>query len=179
MADTILARPYARAVFELAQEQSTLGEWAQMLELLGLIAADERVARILRAPRVSAEDRARLMREIAGDHLDEQGDNFVRLLAANGRLPLLPQIREQFERQRAEAEGRVDATVISASKLTKAQQDGIAKALSKRFDAEVSLECEVDESLLGGALIRAGDTVIDGSLRGRLRRLGSDLGRRA
>ena len=179
MANAILARPYARAVFQLAKEQDALAHWADVLELLGLIAGDERVARILRAPRVSAEDRAKLVRSIAGDHLDETGDNFVRLLAENGRLPLLPEIREQYEAFRAAAEGRVDAQVTSARELTKDQEGRISKALAKRLDSDVRLECKVDESLLGGAVIRAGDQVIDGSLRGRLRRLGSQLGRKA
>lgn len=179
MANAILARPYARAVFQLAQEHKALAGWADTLELLGLIAGDERVARVLRAPRVSAEDRVELIRSIAGDKLDAGGDNFVRLLAENGRLPLLPEIRQQFEAQRATAEGRVDARVTSAIKLDKQQQERIAKALGKRLDREVRLECEVDESLLGGAVIHAGDMVIDGSLRGRLRRLGSQLGRKA
>ncbi|MDX1609197.1 MAG: F0F1 ATP synthase subunit delta [Halofilum sp. (in: g-proteobacteria)] len=175
MSNNILARPYARAVFQLAQEQKALAEWSQTLELLALIAADERVARVLRAPRVAAEKRVELMRAIAGDKLDEHGDNLVRLLAANGRLPLLPSIHDQFEVLRAEAEGRIAARVTSARKLTKEQQERIAKALGKRLDRKVELDCDVDEALLGGAVIRAGDLVIDGSLRGRLRRLGSRL----
>jgi len=177
MSNHILARPYARAVFQLAQESSALAEWSQTLELLALIAGDERVARFLRAPRVSAQKRVELVRSIAGDKLDETGDNFVRLLADNGRLPLLPEIHRQYETLRAEAEGRVDALVISADKLTKKQEEDIGKALKKRLQREIRLESRVDESLLGGALIRAGDLVIDGSLKGRLQRLGSRLGR--
>jgi F-type H+-transporting ATPase subunit delta len=177
MSNAILARPYARAVFQRAQEHDALGGWSETLELLSAIAGDERVARVLRAPRVPAERRAELIRSIAGKHLDESGDNFVRLLAANGRLPLLPEIRDQFEALRAEAEGRIDARVISAGKLDDKQQKRIADALKKRFEREVRLHCETDESLLGGAIIRAGDRVIDGSLRGRLQRLGSRLAR--
>lgn len=175
MSNNILARPYARAVFQLARERKALADWSQTLELLALIAGDDRVARVLRAPRVPAEKRVELIRAIADDKLDEHGDNLVRVLAVNGRLPLLPRIHEQFEVLRAEAEGRIAARVSSARKLTKEQQERIAKALGKRLDREVTLECEVDESLLGGAVIRAGDLVIDGSLRGRLRRLGSRL----
>ena len=175
MSNTVLARPYARAVFQLAQEASALAEWSDTLELLASIAGDERVARVLRAPRVSAEQRVELMRSIAGEHLDQDGDNFVRLLADNGRLPLLPEIQQQYEAMRAAAEGRVDARVIAAGKLTKKQEEEIAKALKKRLEREVRIESEVDESLLGGAVIRAGDLVIDGSLRGRLQRLGSRL----
>lgn len=177
MSNAILARPYARAVFQRAREHDALGDWSETLELLSLIAGDDRVARVLRAPRVPAEQRAELIRSIAGKHLDESGDNFVRLLAANGRLPLLPEIREQFEALRADAEGRIDAQVISAGRLDDKQQKRIADALKKRFEREVLLHCETDESLLGGAIIRAGDRVIDGSLRGRLQRLGSRLAR--
>lgn len=177
MSNAILARPYARAVFQLAQENDALADWSRTLELLSLIAGDERVAALLRSPRVAAEQRAELIRSIADKQLDERGDNFVRLLADNGRLPLLPEIREQYEALRAEAEGRIDARVISASELDDKQQKRIADALQKRFEREIRLHCEVDESLLGGAVIRAGDRVIDGSLRGRLERLGSRLAR--
>lgn len=177
MSNAVLARPYARAVFQRAQEHDALAEWSGMLELLSLVAGDEAVARILRSPRVSVEQRVELIRSITGKELDAGGDNFVRLLAANGRLPLLPEIRKQYEALRAEAEGRIDAQVISARKMEDKQQKRIADALQKRFEREVRLHCEVDESLLGGAIIRAGDRVIDGSLRGRLRRLGSRLAR--
>lgn len=175
MSNQVFARPYARAVFQLAQEQSALEDWSQTLELLALIAGDERAARFLRAPRIPAERRVEFVRAIAGDRLDTHGDNFVRLLAVNGRLPLLREIHEQFEALRAEAEGRVAVRVTSAIKLTQQQEKEIAQALKKRLEREITLESEVDESLLGGAVIHAGDLVIDGSLRGRLRRLGSRL----
>lgn len=177
MSNHVLARPYARAVFQLASEQSALVEWSEVLELLAVIGADERVARFLRAPRVPAAKRVEFIRAVAGEHLGDSADNLVRLLADNGRLPLLAEIAEQYEGLRAAHEGRIEAHVASAAELTKQQRDDIVKALKKRLQREVTLHTEVDESLLGGAIIRAGDMVIDGSLRGRLQRLGSRLAR--
>lgn len=175
MADSNLARPYARAAFALARDAGELEAWSERLALLAAVAADERVAAAMRAPRVSRADRAAVVVRICDEHLDDAARNLVRLLAENGRLELLPDLARQFEALRAEAEGRVEATVRSASKLTRKQEQAIAAALKRRLEREVTLQCEVDESLLGGAIIRAGDLVIDGSLRGRLERLASRL----
>lgn len=175
MADSNIARPYARAAFAVANEAEDLEGWSERLALLAAVAADERVAGAIRAPRVSRADRAGVVIRICDDHLDDAARNLVRLLAHNGRLEALPELARQFEALRAEAEGRVEARVRSATKLTKKQQERIAAALEKRMARTITLQCEVDESLLGGAVIRAGDLVIDGSLRGRLERLASRL----
>lgn len=175
MADGILARPYARAAFALAHEGGNLAGWSERLALLAAVAGDERVAERLRAPRVTPAERSDLIIDICGEHLDDHARNFVRLLAENGRLPLLPEIATQYERLRAQEEGRVDAHVLSASELTKEQQKRIADSLGRRLEREIRLRCDVDESLIGGAVIRAGDLVIDGSLKGRLQRLASRL----
>ena len=175
MANSNLARPYARAAFTLAQEAGDLEGWSDRLGLLASVAADERVAAAIHAPRVSRNERGRVIIRICEDHLDDGARNLVRLLAENGRLELLGEISHQFEGLRAQAEGRVDAYVQSATELTEEQETRIARGLKARLDREVSLHCEVDESLLGGAVIRAGDLVIDGSLKGRLERLASRL----
>ena len=175
MASSHLARPYAAAAFELASENERRAEWSDMLALLAGIASDERVAGILRAPRLSAQERGELVLSIAGDHLDEGGRNLVRLLAANGRLLLLPDVAQRFEALRAEAESRVDAFVTSAVELDDGQRERIGDSLAKRLKREIRLHCEVDPALIGGAVIRAGDLVIDGSLHGRLTRLASRL----
>lgn len=175
MANGIVARPYARAAFALAQQAGDLAGWSGRLALLAEVARDGRVAERLRAPRITPAERSRLIIDICGEHLDDGTRNLVRLLAENGRLLLLPEIAAQYETLRAQAEGRVDAHVTSARELTKAQQKTIAESLSKRLEREIRLHCEVDESLIGGAVIRAGDLVIDGSLKGRLQRLASRL----
>ena len=175
MADSNLARPYARAAFALAGETGDRAGWSERLALLAAVAEDERVAAALRAPRITRADRAALVVRICDEHLDDGARNLVRLLAENGRLALLPEVARQYEALRADAEGRIDAYVRSATALDAEQEQRIATSLKKRLDREVTLHCEVDESLLGGAVIRAGDLVIDGSLKGRLARLASRL----
>jgi len=175
MSNGILARPYARAAFALAGEGKDLAGWSERLALLAQVAADERVAAALTSPRLTRDQRAELLIAICDQQLDDATRNLVRLLAENGRIGLLADIAAQFESLRAEAEGRVDAYVVSATSLSKDQQQRIAAGLKKRLEREIRLHCEVDESLVGGAVIRAGDLVIDGSLRGRLQRLSSRL----
>ncbi len=175
MATTQIARPYAAAAFELASARGQRAQWSDMLALLAHVAADERVARALRDPRLSRAERADLVLAIAGEHLDDGGRNLVRLMAANGRLPALPQVAQRYAALRADAEGRVDAWVTAATELDEQQRERISESLKKRLDREISLHCDVDASLIGGAVIRAGDLVIDGSLKGRLDRLASRL----
>jgi len=175
MANTALARPYARAVFALAEQAGDMGAWSDQLALLDAVARDERVSAAIRAPRTSRARRAEVITRICDEHLGDAARNLVRLLAENGRLQLLPEIAEQFEALRADAEGRVDAHVASATELSDDQRDKIAASLKKRLEREVRLHCDVDASLIGGAVIRAGDLVIDGSLKGRLQRLASRL----
>lgn len=175
MASTHLARPYAAAAFELASQNDRRGEWSDALALLAAIVRDERVAHMLRSPRLSASDRGDMILAIAGEHLDDKARNLVRLLAANGRLLALPDVAHRFEALRAEAESRVDAFVTSAVELDEGQRERLGASLQKRLQREVRLHCDVDPALIGGAVVRAGDLVIDGSLHGRLTRLASRL----
>lgn len=169
------ARPYAKAAFSLAQEAGDLATWSDQLALLAAVAKDERVKGRLRSPDLTRERRAELVLHICGDGLGDGARNLVRLMAENGRLELAPDVAGRFEALRAEAERRVDAHVTSARELTDAQREQIADSLRKRLDRDIRLHCAIDESLLGGAVIRAGDLVIDGSLKGRLARLASSL----
>lgn len=166
-----IARPYARAAFEYAREQNAFDRWSQVLASASAVAADERVAKLLTNPRVSVDDLVSLISEAAGGALDDHGRNFIATLAHNRRLGLLPEIAAQFETLRAEVENVADVRVTSAVKLNEAQQQRLSSALKKRLKREVRLHCEVDPSLIGGAIVRAGDFVIDGSLRARLERL--------
>ncbi|WP_018863329.1 MULTISPECIES: F0F1 ATP synthase subunit delta [Thioalkalivibrio] len=178
MSDLIsVARPYARAAFERAQEKNDLAGWAEQLELLAAIARDSQMHSLLSNPRLPRADRAQLVLDVAGDKVGAEAANLVRLLAENGRLPVLPAVFDAFSAMKAEAEKRVHADVVAFRKLTQAQEKEIHDALVKGLGCEVDLECSVDSSLLGGAIIRAGDLVIDGSVRGQLNRLAANLSR--
>lgn len=174
---TPVARPYARAAFELAQANAVLQAWDDELALLAAIADDARVRSILADPRVDRAAKSRLLLDIAEGRLSEPVQNFLRLLAENGRLQSLPAVHAEFAALKAATEQRVVAQVASFRKVTAAQEKQIVDALRERLGCAVELDCSVDESLLGGAVIRAGDLVIDGSVRGQLSRLAANLSR--
>ncbi|NNK32666.1 MAG: F0F1 ATP synthase subunit delta [Xanthomonadales bacterium] len=172
---TTLARPYAKAAFELARDESALLRWDEMLTLAGTIASDEAMASLLESPHVSGAEAAKLIVETAGDDLAPRFRDFLDVLAANGRLPLLPEITRIFRKLREEAENRLRVRVVSAVALDEDQAGRMKAALSRRFDCEIELENEIDERVIGGAVVYAGDQVIDGSLRGRLEKLSTSL----
>lgn len=174
---TTVARPYAQAAFRTAREQDALQRWSDMLELLAAIVMDESMRAVLGSPRLTTERKAELIIDIAGDQLDDGGRNLVRVLCANGRLALLPEISAQYRRAHAELERTLEATLVTAQPVEDAARDEIATALGDRLSRKVSLDTELDESLIGGAIVRAGDLVIDGSVKGRLERLTGTLSR--
>jgi F-type H+-transporting ATPase subunit delta len=169
-----IARPYAKAAFESARQHNALERWSTVLATASSVVQDERVARLLSSPRVKPEDLSGLIGDIAGDS-DEQTRNFLATLASNRRLALLPEIASMYEALRADAENTADVQVISAVSLSEVQQQRLATALKKRLQRDVRLHCEVDASLIGGAIVRAGDFVIDGSLKARLDRLAGEM----
>ncbi|MGB5541018.1 MAG: F0F1 ATP synthase subunit delta [Gammaproteobacteria bacterium] len=176
MAETLtVARPYAQAAFLFASEHQVLGEWSDRLALLAAIATDPAMRVLIDNPRLTEKQLADLIVDIGGDRLDEKCANFVRALADNRRLGLLPDIAALFEIERRKAEGRVQAELTTAYPASEAQQALIIESLRKRLGREVELTCKTDAALLGGAVIRAGDLVIDGSVRGKLQRLGTAL----
>jgi len=170
---TTAARPYARAVFETAKESDSLSAWSDALELLGALVSNVDVKALLESPKMAKQAGADALLKLSGDKLDDKVKNLVRVLAENNRLSLLPEISAIFQKLKDEAEGSVEAQVTSAIKLNKAEEKAIANALKKRLGRDVKLKVSVDESLLGGAIIQAGDLVIDGSLAGRLKKLTS------
>lgn len=172
-----IARPYAKAVFELASEQGKLGDWSDMLKLVAQIANSSELTGIIGNPRIERDRVAALIIDICGDHLSKEGRSIIKILAENGRLNTLNAISERFDEMRAEAEKTIDAVVISAYEVDDAQQQKITAALKKRLGREVSLTCQVDTSLIGGAIIRAGDLVIDGSATGQIKQLATALSR--
>lgn len=170
-----IARPYAKAAFESARQHHALERWSKVLATASSVVQDERVAGLLSSPRVTPEQLSGLIADIVGSDLDEQTRNFLATLASNRRLVLLPEIASMYEGLRAEAENTADVQVVSAVELNEAQKQRLASALKKRLKREVRLHCEVDASLIGGAIVRAGDFVIDGSLKARLDRLAVEM----
>ncbi|MFL6548581.1 MAG: F0F1 ATP synthase subunit delta [Povalibacter sp.] len=166
-----IARPYAKAAFEFARERNALGAWSETLSTASAIIADERVAKLLSSPRITPDQLVGLIADIADTSLDEQGRNFLNTLAQNRRLDVLPEIAAIYEVLRAEVENTADVQVVSAVPLDDAQRQRLATALQKRLKRDVRLHCEVDASLLGGAVVRSGDMVIDGSLKAGLEKL--------
>jgi F-type H+-transporting ATPase subunit delta len=166
-----VARPYARAVFEIANEADALAAWSEFLGRGAIAAADERVQALIGNPAVTRAALAELFIELCGEGAGVHGTSFLKLLAENDRMAWLPEIAAEFELLRAEAENVVDVQVTSAVALDAAQQESFATSLKKRLGRDVRLHCDTDAKLLGGAIIRAGDLVIDGSLSGRLERL--------
>jgi F-type H+-transporting ATPase subunit delta len=170
-----LARPYAKAVFELAQQTGSLQTWTDRLQGIAQAVAAPGVDAMIGHPKVTRQAIASAIAGALGGALGAEGDNFVKLLAENGRLKLAPLIAEQFEALRAEAETRVDVEITSAAEVPTAQQATLSSAVSSRLHRQVAIDWKVDESLIAGAVIRAGDLVIDGSVSGELARLKSAL----
>jgi F-type H+-transporting ATPase subunit delta len=169
------ARPYAEAVFGLAQERNALKDWSEMLALAAAVVRDERIQRLANDPRVERARLLGLLLDIGGKQLTPEGANFLRLLVENRRLLLLPEIAAVYEDLKAEAEARIEATVTSAFPLEPAQLKTLEQGLQRRFGRAVRLTAETDPGLLGGVVIRAGDLVIDGSVRARLAGLAAGL----
>lgn len=172
-----IARPYAQAVFELARASSSYKQWSDALNWVSVIAADPEIQELVQNPKVERDSLVRLFEDIAGDRLFEEARNFLRLVIQNGRVFALPGIASQFEDMRAEAEGTIEAELISALDVDEEQQAKLAQSLSKRLGREVSLRVTRDPDLIGGAVLRAGDMVIDASVKGRLQKLAANLAR--
>jgi F-type H+-transporting ATPase subunit delta len=168
------ARPYARAIFELASEEGELEQWQERLQGAAVIAADEQMQAMVDMPSMLASNLADLFLSVAegaGIKADGNFKNLVMLLAENDRLAALPAICEAFEVLKRDAEGKIEVRVRSARELTDKQQQKIADSMAKRLGKEVNITTEIDESLIAGAIVTAGDLVIDGSASGRMDKL--------
>ena len=171
---TNIARPYAKAAFDFAVEQNALDAWLQMLGFAAEVAKHEQVAALLRTTGI-AEQQAHLFIQVCGEQLNEQGQNLIKVMAENKRLLALPAVLEAFLLLKAEHEKEATVDVVSATVLSAAQQEKLVTALSQRLARNVKLNCSVDPTVVGGMLIKAGDMVIDGSVRGKLDRLATAL----
>lgn len=173
--NTTIARPYAKAAFAEALQHKTVASWLVLLQTAALIVRDIHMAEFLQNPRVSNDDRLKILFELCAMYLDEAGKNFLKLLAAHQRLEVLPEIAHLFAVYRIEQEKTAQVSVISAVPLSVLEQQQLTQALKVRLQREIMLECVVDSSLLGGVIIKTGDWVMDGSVRGKLVRLNTAL----
>ena len=170
-----LARPYAKAAFEYAASANDLQGWSENLEVIAAVAQQQAVVKLLSSPSYTAAQQAEKTIEICGDAVTDEIGRFLRVLAENRRLQLLPQIYQQFEVLKANREKTVEVNVVSATEISTEQQNKLASALSAKLERDVNMQVSVDDSLVGGAVVLAGDTVIDGSIRGRLAKLAEAL----
>ena len=171
---TTIARPYAKAAFDFAVEKGALDQWSHMLTFATEVTKNEDMAELLTGS-ASAEKLAEIFVAVCGEQFDEYGQNLLKVMAENGRLMALPEVCKEFLVLKQEHEKMMDVEVISASDLSKEQLANISSKLEQRLERKVNLNCSVDETLLGGVIIRAGDLVIDNSTRGQIDRLSDAL----
>jgi F-type H+-transporting ATPase subunit delta len=172
---TTLARPYARAVFQVARDAGQLSDWSDALQFAAAIASSEDIDQFYGDPRVDREQLLTLITDLGGDRFNDQFKNLLKVLMNYDRLNLLPEIASQYEYYRREAEARLRVHVSTAMPMDDAETQKLSERLKARFGRDIDLDVDIDESLIGGAVIRAGDQVIDGSVRGRLEQLGRQL----
>ena len=168
---TTLARPYAEAIYRRAEQTQQFASWATILEDLAQVLADTSLQTVLSNPGMTRDQKAELMLAIMGDELSQEGKNLVLLLAHNVRLALLPEIQVLYKQYQAAAQGTIEVDLATAYALEAEQQTQLASALQARLGRDVDLHNRVDDSLIGGFRLRAGDLVIDGSVAGQLKQL--------
>ncbi len=165
------ARAYARACFEVAQSSVERAKWTEMLDFLAAVSVDADMLRLMSSPSINRDRLAEVTLEVSSGRLTAQGENLVRLLAENARIHILPLIAQEFDALCREADGRMNVRVVSALALKEQEKMQLASALGRRLGKIITLDNEVDASLIGGAVVYAGDLVIDGSIQGRLQGL--------
>lgn len=170
-----IARPYAEAVFGLGRENGNLGAWSEMLALLEAIVIDHRVADCIGDPNVTGQQLEGLILGVAGERLDGAGRNLVNVMVHNGRLPLIPEIRVQFEALRREHEGVLEAEIESGQPLTDEQLAQLVARLEARYKRKVRPRIKVNPDLIGGVRIVLGDKVLDATVRGKLNAMAAAL----
>lgn len=169
MAESVtIARPYAEAVFRLAREGKALAAWSGKLEFLASIVQDVEMADVIANPKFSAAQVADLVLAVAGAEATAEVGNFVRVLAANDRLAVLPQIAELFDKLKADEEGVKEAVIHSAFAMDDAQIKVLVTQLETHFRSKLEPRVVVDQSLIGGVKVAVGDDVLDASVRGKL-----------
>ncbi|MFA5959640.1 MAG: F0F1 ATP synthase subunit delta [Tatlockia sp.] len=174
--NTTIARPYAKALFEYALEHKKLPEWSELLHTMAAAVMDKNAMEFIANPETTTVQQEQLLMALFADSGEIAAvENLIALLAHNKRLMLLPEIKVLFEVLRAEQEKTLKVKVISYSALSDTQKAQLTQSLSQRLQRQITLNISIDESLLGGAIIHAGDLIIDGSVRGKLNKLGTGL----
>ena len=168
---TTLARPYAKAAFEYALGDSKLLVWSESLAFASAVASDAQIQQVLQSPGLTSVRKAEIFIEICEGKLDDHVKSFIKTLSTNNRLPLLPTIFDGFEKLRLEEGAMMEVSITSAYDLSEDEKTKLLNALKARFNKEINMVSGVERELLGGLVIRAGDLVIDGSIRGRLQKL--------
>jgi F-type H+-transporting ATPase subunit delta len=174
---TTIARPYAEAVYRIAEQASELDKWSQMLEYAATVVADPQMQAVIGNPKLTVEQQKRLFLAVCDEALDEHATNLVHVLVENRRLPLLPAIREQFEELKALHGGVIEAEIASAFPLSDAEKQDLLGRLESKFQRKVVASVSLDPELIGGIRIVAGDVVIDASVRGQLQNMAFTLKR--
>ncbi|SHO56221.1 F0F1 ATP synthase subunit delta [Vibrio quintilis] len=169
-----VARPYAKAAFDFAVEKGQLDQWGEMLTFAAEVTQNEHMKELLNSS-MAAEKMAELFIAVCGEQFDEFGQNLIKVMAENGRLKALSDVCDLFFELKVEHEKQVEVEVVSATELSEQQKTEISNKLEQRLERKVQLNCSIDEALLGGVIIRAGDLVIDNSMSGRLSRLSDVL----
>lgn len=172
---TTLARPYAEAAYQRAKQTNSVKEWSDVLSFLSALAQDRDLSAIIDNPRVGRDELTQLLLDIGQGIIQDEAKNLLKLLITNGKLNLLPKIAALYEEHKAEDEGYVNVDLYSAYALTKAEQSKYSAMLEKQFNKKVNVVVSVDKSLIGGILAKAGDKVIDGSIRGQIHQLAKRL----
>lgn len=170
-----LARPYAEAAFKRAKQTNSASVWSEALQFLVTVVQDKELSVIIDNPKVDKGSKSQLLLDICQDQIQDEAKNLVKLLLENGKLQLLPKILEMFEHYKAEDEGYINVDLFSAYSLTKAEQSKYVAMLEKQLHRKVNAVVSVDKSLIGGILAKAGDKVLDGSIRGQLHQLAKRL----
>jgi F-type H+-transporting ATPase subunit delta len=171
---TTIARPYAKAAFDFAVEAKAIENWLEMLIFAAEVSKNDTMMSYLSGG-TSVEQAQEIFLGVCGEQLNEQGQNLIKVMAENERLLVLPQVAEQFAAMKADFDKEVTVDVSSAVELTAEQQSNISAALEKRLARKVKLNCVVDATIVSGLVIKAGDMVIDGSIRGKLNRLATTM----
>lgn len=171
---TTIARPYAKAAFDFAIDDNAVEGWAEMLNFAAQVSENETMKPLLSGA-LASNKLAELFVGVCGEQVNEQCQNLLKVMAENGRLEVLPAVYQQFVELRLDWAKEVEALVVSATELTSEQQQEISVSLEKRLARKVKLNCSVDASLVAGVIIKAGDLVIDGSVRGKISRLSESL----
>jgi len=170
-----VARPYAKAVFLHALERNELSEWSDLLARASAIVSHEDMENIVVTPVLGYQEKASILIDLCGGKLTEEANRFFTLLAEHKRLAVLPAILEAYETLKAAKEQSLDVEITSAFKLSSEQQEKLAAKLKKVWQKEICTQVKIDKSLIGGVIIRAGDVVIDGSVRGKLSRIAESV----